>query len=243
MSKLCLSNVFDKIAPMQEIKLKAQKRDLTGRKVKKLRVEGVIPANVYGKKIKSQSISLNKDELGKVYGEAGETGVVKLLIEGEKEERPILIQNLQKDPVTEEPLHVDLRQIILTEKITAKIPVEFTGSAPAAQQKLGILIQTTSEIEVEALPMDLPEKFVVDVSKLANIGDQITVKEMAINREKIELKVIEDLVVAKIEPLAEEEVAPVPVAPAEAEVAAEGTAPVAEEGEKPTEPPEEPPKK
>jgi len=218
---------------MQEIKLKAQKRDLVGRKVKQLRTKGIIPANVYGKKIKSQAISLNKDDFGKVYNEAGETGIVKLLIESEKEERPILIQNLQKDPVTEEPLHVDLRQIILTEKITANIPVELTGLAPVAQQKLGILIQTTSEIEVEALPLDLPEKFIVDVSKLENVGDQISVKEIEVDRKKIELKVADDLVVVKIEPLAEEEVAPAPVVPAEGEAAVEEAAPVAEEEEKP----------
>ena len=104
---------------MQEIKLKALKREIRGRKVKQLRSKGLIPANVYGKKVKSQAVSLDKEEFEKVYKKAGETEVVGLLVEGEKEERPILIQNLQVHPVTDEPLHVDLRQIILTEKIIA----------------------------------------------------------------------------------------------------------------------------
>ena len=228
---------------MQEIKLKALKREISGRKVKQLRNNGLIPANVFGKKIKSQALSLEKEEFEKVYKKAGETEVVGLMIEGEKEERPILIQNLQAHPVTDEPLHVDLRQIILTEKITAQIPVEITGEAPAAQQKLGILIQTISEIEVEALPMELPEKFVVDASGLTKVDDEVKVKDLVVDRNKVKLLVEEDLVVAKIEPLAAEEVAPPPTeeAAAEGEVVAkpeegaEGTESGAPEGEKPQE--------
>lgn len=218
---------------MQEIKIKVFKREIVGRKVKKLRKEGLIPANVYGKKTKSTAVSLKKEEFEKVYREVGETGVVKLLIEGEKEERPILIQNLQVDPVTNEPLHVDLRQIILTEKVTAQIPIELTGEAPAAQQKVGILIQTVSEVEVEALPMDLPEKFMVDVSNLASVGDEVKAKEMVIDKTKVTLNVEDELVVAKIEPLAAEEVAPPP--PTAGEVPIEGEVPSAEEEKKPFE--------
>lgn len=216
---------------MQEIKLKALKREISGRKVKQLRNKGLIPANVYGKKVKSQAVSLDKEEFEKVYKKAGETEVVGLLVEGEKEERPILIQNLQVHPVTDDPLHVDLRQIILTEKITAQIPVEISGEAPAAQQKLGILIQTVSEIEVEALPMELPEKFVIDVSRLAKVDDEVKVKDLVIDRSKVKLAVEDDLVVAKIEPLAAEEVAPPPAE----EVAIEGEATTSKTEEKPAE--------
>jgi len=219
---------------MQEIKLNAQKRDVVGRKVKNLRKEGLIPANVYGKNIKSMAVSLQEDEFQKVFTEAGETSVVQLFIEGEKEQRPILIQNIQKDPLSGSPIHVDLRQIILTEKVTAQIPVEITGESPAVEQKLGILIQTVYELEVEALPMDLPEKFLVDVSKLAEVGDEATLKDLSYDKNKVKiLAEEEDLTLAKIEPLAEEEKVEVPVEEG-AEVPAEGEAPV-EGGEKPTE--------
>ncbi len=204
---------------MQKTVLKAVKRELVGKKVKNLRKQGIVPANLFGKKIKSQSLSIDKKEFDKVFDQAGETGIVELSIEGDKETHPVMIQNLQKHPVNEEILHVDLRQVILTEKITANIPVEMTGEAPAATQKLGILIQNVSEIEVEALPLDLPEKFTVDVSKLANVGDQITVAELSINKEKVEIKVTEDLVIAKIEPLAAEEAASVVAVPTEGEAA------------------------
>ena len=177
---------------------------------------------------------LDRKEFEKIFDQAGETGIVSLSIEGEKENHPVIVKNIQKHPIDSLILHVDLRQVILTEKISAMIPVEMIGVSPAATQKLGILIQNVSEIEVEALPLDLPEKFIVDVSKLANVGDQISVKEMEIDRKKIELKVSEDLIVVKIEPLAAEEVAPTPVTPVEGEAPAEGTtSPV--EGEAPAE--------
>ncbi len=211
---------------MAEIKLKAQKRKVTGRKVKQLRQAGLVPANVYGKNIHSQALTLKKEELAKVFEQAGETGIVKLTLEGEKEERPILIQNLQRHPLTQEPLHVDLRQIILTEKITAMIPVELSGEAPAVAQKLGILIQTVNELEVEALPTDLPEHFVVDVSKLEQVGDEVTVKDLVYDKNKVEILTEDtELTLAKIEPLAEEEkveAPPTEEVPAEEAVPAEG---------------------
>lgn len=216
---------------MQEVKLNAHKREIIGRKVKNLRSTGLIPANVFGKKTSSIAISLKHDEFAKVFTDAGETSVVKLALEGEKEERPILIQNIQKDPVTGKLLHVDLRQIVLTEKITAQIPVELTGEAPAVAQKLGILIQTANELEVEALPMDLPEHFMVDVSKLEKVGDEVTVASLAYDKAKIKIFSEEDLILAKIDPLAAEEVKPeVPIEAVEGEaVPVESKEPAKEE--------------
>lgn len=227
---------------MAKITLHAKKREITGRKIKKLRKEGILPANVYGKNIKSQALSLKLDEFKKVYEQAGETEIVNLLVEGEKESRPILIQNLQTDPLTDEPLHVDLRQIILTEKITAKIPVELVGESPAVQQKLGILIQPVSEIEIEALPTDLPEKFSVDVSGLANVGDEIKIKDLPLPKKEIEIKMDSDLVIAKINPLAEEEVTPPPSEAVAEGVSAEEAAPEQPSPEEAKENPEESPK-
>lgn len=211
---------------MAKIKLLGEERKNFGRKVKKLRGEGVLPANIYGKKVKSLAIQIKTKDFTKVYGEAGETGMIDLSIVGEKETRPVLIHNIQKHPVDGSLIHADLRQVILTEKVTATIPVELIGESPVETQKLGILVQQTSEIEIEALPTDLPEHFQVDVSKLANVGDTILVKDLAIDKKKIEIKAGEDQIIAKIEPLAKEEIVTPP--PAE-EVPPEGVAPT--EGE------------
>lgn len=218
---------------MERQKITAKKRTVVGRKVKQLRKEEILPANVFGKKTKSVSIQVSLKDFTKVFSEAGETGLVDLTVEGEKEVRPVLIQNVQKHPVDESFLHADFRQIILTEKIKATIPVEFIGQSPADTQKLGILVKLMTEIEVEALAMDLPEHFEVDVSKLEKVDDVIFVKDLKIDRTKIELKTDEKQIVAKIEPLAKEEVvAPSPTAeaPAEGAPVAEGAAPVEGEG-------------
>ena len=219
---------------MGKLTLKAEKRTLLGRKIKKIRQEGLLPANVYGKKVKSLALQLNAKEFAKIYQDAGETGMIDLTVTGENEVRPVLIHNIQKDPVNEDFLHVDFRQVILTEKVTATIPVQITGEAPAETQKLGILVQQTSEIEIEALPADLPEHFVVDVSKLANVGETIFLKDLDIDRKKIEVKSDPEQIIVKIEPLAKEEVvAPPPTA----EAPAEGAAPVESEAAKTEEAP------
>ncbi len=208
-------------------KLNARKREIFGRKVKKLRQEGSLPANLFGKKTKSLSLQVDLKDFAKVYKDVGETGMVDLLIEGEKESRPILISEVQVHPVNGWFLHADFRQVVLTEKIEATIPVELIGEAPAETQKLGILVQMLSEIEVEALPTDLPEHFQIDVSKLERVDEVILVKDIKVDRSKVEIKAEENQIVAKIEPLAkEEEVAP---PPAEEAAPEEGAVPEAKE--------------
>ncbi|MBM3208735.1 50S ribosomal protein L25 [Candidatus Shapirobacteria bacterium] len=217
---------------MEKRKLKVEKRKILGRQVRKLRREGVIPANIYGKAIKSLAVAVKEKELRDVYKEVGETGVIELEVEGEKENKPVLIHNLQVHPVSGQSLHVDFHQVVLTEKTTVTIPVELTGESPAVAQKLGILVQPISEIEVEALPGDLPEKFTVDISGLANVGDAVLVKDIPADRKKLALKAGEDQVVAKVEPLAKEEVVTPPPAATGVASAAEGAeAAPAEKGE------------
>ena len=228
---------------MADIKLTVAKRIAFGRQLKTIRSKGLVPANIYGKKIKSLAVSVDKDELLKVFSEAGETGIVKVIVDGEKDSRPVLMQNFQRDPVSEDILHADLRQVVLTEKITAMIPVELTGESPAVEQKLGILIQPTSEIEVEALPLDLPEKFVLDVTGLVNVGDSLMVSDIKYDKKTVDIKAEDSLVIAKIEPLAAEEVAPAPAETTEGVEGAEGAPPagVSTGGETPTEGGEEKP--
>ena len=99
---------------MANLKLSAKPRKILGRKVKKIRREGILPANLYGKKIKSQALELPTAEFLKVFKEVGETSLVDLVINSQT--RPVLIHNLQIHPVTDEPLHVDFHQVSLTEK-------------------------------------------------------------------------------------------------------------------------------
>lgn len=207
--------------------LVAEKRELLGRKIKKLRKEGFLPANIYGKKIKSVSIQIPAKEFGKVYDEVGETGLVTL--EVGKEEYPTLIHHVQKEPVFGHFLHADFLHVDLHEKVTATVPIEFTGEAPAQKDGVGIVVEQMREVEVEALPTDLPESIVVDISTLAEVDQAIHVKDLKVDRSKVEIKEddSERIVVSVAPPAKEEE--PEQVATPEGE---EGVAPA--EGEVPT---------
>lgn len=207
---------------MPKTVLSAELRKLEGRKVKKLRKEGILPGNISGKKVKSQSVQVNLKDFEKVYKEIGETGLLTLSVG--KDEKPVLIHNLQLNPISDDPIHVDFLQVDLKEKVEADIPVEMTGESPAEKQSIGTVVQYVNEIKVEALPGDLPEKFLVDVSALSEVDQAILIKDLKYDKAKVEIKTDIEEIVAKVEPPQKEEVV-APPAPAEGEVPAEGEAP------------------
>jgi len=162
---------------MKHEKLKVEKRKVLGKQVKKLRRDGIIPANVFGKKIKSQSVQADAKEFAAVYKEAGETGLVDLDLDGKI--IPILIQNVHTN-FRGNVLHADFYQVDLTQKVKASVPIEIVGEPFAVTEKVGILMNILTEIEVEALPEELPEKIEVNVEHLKNIDDQITVTDLKV---------------------------------------------------------------
>ncbi len=172
--------------------LTVQKRTLTGRKVKQLRRDGHIPANLFGKKIASQSVQVGLIPFQKVYEAAGETGIIDLQVEGESKIHPVLISQVQSNPVTNQPVHVDFRQVILTEKVKATIPVELIGEAPAVKEKGAVVIASVQELEVEALPADLPSVIEVDISVLTDVDQSILLKDVKMDRSIITLSAPED---------------------------------------------------
>jgi large subunit ribosomal protein L25 len=161
---------------MKKITLKAQVRELTGKKVRKLRLEGGVPMGVYGKGVESVSLSAELGEFAKVYNEAGETSLVELQFNDKT--LPVLIKNVQIHALTRKIVHAELHAVNLKEKIKANVPVELVGESPAVQNNVGVLLQTLNEIEVEALPADLPEKIEADVANLAEIDQQIIVSDL-----------------------------------------------------------------
>ena len=213
---------------MATLSLSADKRTVIGRKVKSLRREGVLPANVFGKKVTSQSVQVDLSEFNKLYQEAGETNVIELKIKGDKDTRPVLVSNLQVSPITDLPLHVDFHQVDLKEKVTATVPVETVGEAPAVKEKDGVMFLSHNELEVEALPMDLPNKIEVDISGLTEIGDSILVKDLNLDRSKVTLELEDDETIVTVQ-AQKEEAEEEPAAPAEAEADETQTAPA--EGE------------
>ena len=156
--------------------LKVEKRAVVGKKVRKLRKEGILPANIYGKEFKSTSVQVPIKDFEKVFNIAHETGLVDIAIDSQT--IPVLIHNVQIDPRSQAPVHADFFKVNLKEKITAKVPVVAVGESKAVLDKVGLLEQPLSEIEVEALPTDLPEKIEVNVENLAQVNDQIIVSDV-----------------------------------------------------------------
>jgi len=223
---------------MSRSTIKASKRKILGRKVKKLRREGILPANIFGKGIKSQPLQLDKSEFLSVFKKTGETGLVDLVIE-KQAPRPVLISQIQFDPVTDEPLHVDFHQVNLKEKTTATVEIKLVGESPAAEKEEGVLVQVLSEVEVEALPTELPDHLEADISSLKAIDDAIRIKNLKVDKG-VEIKAEPEEIVVKISAPVKEEEAP---APAEEEGEEEGgkSEEQGEQGEKKEEGKEEAP--
>ena len=227
---------------MQKYILKADKRTVLGSKVKQLRRTGIVPANLFGKTIESQAIQVNAVDFNRVYKEAGETSLIWVKVEGEDKERPTLVTSVAFSPMTGDKMHVDFHQVNLKEKVTANVPVEIIGESELVNTNVAVLSQSLNEIEVEALPTDIPESIVFDISTLKEIGDQIKVSDAKV-AEGIEIKTDpEQMVVSLQEPQKEEEplVTEEEVAedatgaetPAEGEAKPEGEAPAGEEAPK-----------
>lgn len=207
------------------IKLKVDSRKITGKKVKQLRAKGILPANIYGKGVKSLSISLTLKDFNQIYKQAGETNIINIQVDKDAKLRPVLIHNIHLHPVTDEFLHVDFHQVDLTKKVSVAVPIEIIGESPAVSTG-GVLVQLLNEIEVEALPADLPDKFTIDASKLATIGAGVSLKDLKVSdKVKIMVENLDELVVKIEEPTKEEE-KPAEVAP---------TTPAVAEGEGPAE--------
>lgn len=203
------------------IALKAEKREIVGRRVSVLRSKGFLPANVFGNKIKSLSATVDTKDFLKVFKDSGETGLVELSIGSEK--RPVLIHNVQFHPVTDLPLHVDFLQVDLKEKVTAQVSFELVGESPAVKQNLGTIVQYLNEVEVEALPADLPEKFIIDISELTEVEQSVQIKDLKYDAKKVKIDGDPEEIVVKVEPpkVVEEEVVTAPVTEGEEGAASE----------------------
>lgn len=213
---------------MDRIALKAQQRDILGKKVKKLRRDGFIPAHVFGNKVETEHVTVNAHDFAKVYDSAGETGLIDLRI-GETKVRPVLIRDVQVDPVRGATLHIDFYQVNLLEKVRVSVPIELIGEEPeAVHTGEAVVIQPMGEVEVEALPAELPEKIEVDISSLKQIDDAILVSQLNIP-SGVELMADPEAVVVKLDNAVTEEMqqlleeqAAEQAAAVEAEAAAEG---------------------
>lgn len=190
---------------MDRLSLKAQERTILGKKVKSLRVVGLVPGHVFGNKVPTEHVSVGEKEFLNVYHQAGETGLVDLKIGSEKV-RPVLVRDVQYDPVRGKPLHIDFYQVNLAQKVTVPAPIVLVGEEPeAVKTGEAVVLQTLNEVNVEALPTDLVEKIEVDITGLQKIDDAITVGQLRYDHSKLTVLADEGEVVVKLAPAVTEE--------------------------------------
>lgn len=174
------------------------------------------------------------DAFTALYGQAGETGLVELMVEGKV--RPVLLHNVQKHAVSGAVLHVEFYQVDLKEKVHATVPLAFVGSSDAVEQKIGVLLTILDEVEAEALPKDLPEHIDVNVKALTDVGAELKVSDLPVPSG---VTILTDplLTVVKVGPLVSKEAQA--EAQAEAVKSAEAAAVAVPEGEASKESPKE----
>ncbi|MFH1392544.1 MAG: 50S ribosomal protein L25 [bacterium] len=195
------------------LKLKAKIR-------KKLKRDNLIPAIIYGHKIKNTPLEVNYIDFAKLYTQAGETTLIDLEFGDEK--RAVLIHDVQIDPVTDKYLHIDFYQVKMDEKIKTEVSLVFVGEAPGVVERGGILVKSIDKLEIESLPKDLPHEIQVDVSKLKEIEDHICVKDLDIPKG-VEVLIDKEEVIAMIaSPKVQEEEKPAEAAEEKPEGEGEG---------------------
>jgi len=204
------------------MQLIAERRNIFGKKLKEARKRGKMPAVLYGKGVKTTPIFVSLNDFKKIFKDAGESSLIKIKLPFLKNKiLDVLIQDVAFDPINSQPLHADFYAIEMDKALTAEIGLVFEGISPAVKEKGAILIKVIHQVKVEALPKNLPHELRIDISKLANIGDQILIKDIPLP-EGVKILAKEDEVVAIAEEPKEEIVEEKPISMEEIEVEKRG---------------------
>ncbi len=158
--------------------IEATNRSAFGKQLAKVRKAGNVPAIVYGPKLKGAlPINVTLKDFTRVLKEAGESTLIDLSLEGGGKKK-VLIHGIDRDPVKNTPRHIDFYEVDITKPIRVHVPLKFSGDAPAEKILGGVMVKTMHDIEIEALPADLPHEIIVDVSVMATFADHITIGDI-----------------------------------------------------------------
>jgi large subunit ribosomal protein L25 len=214
--------------------LAAEHRDVTGKKVARIRAAGRLPAVVYGHGVDSSSISVDAHAFEQLRRHSGPNALVDLSVDGKKAQ-PVLVSAVQVHPVNRRTLHVDLFIVRMTEELMVDVPLVATGESPAVANQGGTLLHPIESVRVRALPDHLPQSIEYPVDSLADFDTTIHVRDLVIP-DDVTLLTDGDEIIAKVQAPRVEEVVEVPAevgegAPEEGEVGEEPAAPAAESTE------------
>lgn len=210
---------------MADFELDATERTVVGKRVKRLREQGLVPAAVYGGALpETLSVQIDKDALYSILRRAGRTNLVNVAVDG-RTTVPSLVREVQRDVITNEVIHVDFQAVRMDETIRVEVPLQTVGESEPERSGEAVVSMPLTTLLVEALPQELPSTIEVDLSALESIGDAILVADLELP-EGVRSLVEPDVAVCTLQPLRDiEEVEaleePVPVVSAEPELAGE----------------------
>jgi large subunit ribosomal protein L25 len=161
------------------VKLELENRTVIGKKVNRLRREGILPATVYGKGVGPFTVQLNARGFADAYRHAGRTGLIDLTIPGQKAQSAF-VHGLQRHPVTRSILHVDFLAVDLLIEVTVEVPIHIIGETSLITRGDATLNQVLTTLSVRALPAELPSFVEVDISGLDSMEKSIYVRDITL---------------------------------------------------------------
>jgi large subunit ribosomal protein L25 len=189
-----------------DLELTLDAREALGKANKRLRRDGLVPGVVYGKGHDSLPVQVDVKTFETLYRSAGKTAVVKFKLPGASRATSGMIKSVQRNPLSGRPLHVDYFLVDLRQEMEVDVPLTFSGEAPAVEETGGTLLHNLSAIHVKALPTDIPQEVVVDVSVLKSLDVAIHVRDLNLNRDLVTVLTDgETLVATVVPPRVEEE--------------------------------------
>lgn len=218
---------------MDELVLKAEKRNVLGKKTRFLRRQGITPAHLFGHSLESQAIQCDTLELNNIIASAGATRLITLKIAGEKSPHSVFVKEVQQDPLHKQLFHVDFYQIRKGEKMQVDVPIVIVGESPALKFSGRFLAHGLTELSIECLPDKVPPQIEIDISILEELDQSIYVKDIVLDSDITVHADPEQLIVKISEAFVKPEEEEVVAEEEEAAEVVEGEAPAAEAPEQP----------
>jgi large subunit ribosomal protein L25 len=188
---------------MEQVELTARSRSVTGKRVKLLRREGLVPLVVYGSHTTSVNLQVEEFDLHRAVSQAGGQ-LIELHVAGEDDPRMVLARELQWDAITGRLLHVDLYEVDMTQKVRVEVQLELVGEPKLVASGQATVLQTLNAVEIECLPGDIVQTIEVDLTHLVDMDDGVFVRDLAVP-QTVEILTSGEEMVAKLNPILEEE--------------------------------------
>jgi len=180
----------------QKIELKVENRDILGKKVRFLRNKGVVPVHLFGHNLESMALQGEEAVLRKVIAQAGRTRIIDLKVGSDGATHPVMVREVQRNPIKGSLVHVDLYKVDLTQNIKIEVPIVLKGESPALKIRENMLHQDMNTLLIECLPDKMPDRIEVDISPLKEVDDAVRVKD--VNLPDVTILNEEDLVIARV---------------------------------------------